>query len=108
MVEKAKVQNQLAMDNHERFKNIAFGFSIQASRLLSLVQSSQDVKQVTKAKNIMLKIQKQLIMLEKCKKHYDKHLSDSKYCKFRMQPFKMALDSIIKSVDMFDGKGGEK
>lgn len=99
MTQKIKIQNQITMDNHERFKNVALGYSIQTSRLMKFVQGNVQLEQVKIAKGIMVKIQKKLLKLEKDKKKYDKHLTDSVYCKMKMQPYATALESIIKQVD---------
>lgn len=99
MTNKIRVQNQITMDNHERFKNVALGYSIQTSRLMKFVQGNVQLEQVKIAKGIMVKIQKKLLKLESDKKKYDKHLTDSVYCKVKMQPYVTALESIIKQVD---------
>lgn len=100
MVKKMKIQNQINMDNHERFKNIALGYSIQASRLSHyLISGNLQLEQVREVYIIMVKIQGKLIKLGKVKKQYDEHLNDSLYCKIRMQPYAMALETITESVN---------
>lgn len=80
MTNKIRVQNQITMDNHERFKNVVLGYSIQISRLIKFVQGDVQLEQVKIANGLVVKIQKKLTKLVSDKKKYDKHLIDSTYC----------------------------
>ena len=106
MANNVKVQNQISMDNHERFKNVCIGYSIQASRLMKFVQCSVQPVQVENAKKIMLVIQKKLQRLAYVKNKYDKHLNSSVYCKMKIQPYVTSLESVIKKVDALVAGGG--
>lgn len=111
MRNQVKVNNYLSMNNQERFKNVCLGYSIQAERLLKKLQeytdgnitkewvSEERKSAVENISSLMRKIQLELIKLEDIQKKYNRHIHNSIYCKFAMEPYVKQLEKIIIETD---------
>lgn len=109
---KVQVQNQLVMNNQERFENVCFGYSIQAERLMKIVQlaisrkvTSETLNIVNPAYEAMKKVQRNLQGLENLYKKYNKHINNSIYCKTILTTYVRNLEKIIEETDALM-KGG--
>lgn len=111
MRNQVKVNNYLSMNNQERFKNVCLGYSIQAERLLKKLQeytdgnitkewvSEERKSAVEHISSLMRKIQLELMKLEDIQKKYNRHIHNSIYCKFAMEPYVKQLEKIITETD---------
>ena len=102
-----KVNNHLTMNNNERIKNVAWGYQIQASRLLRFVKDfSVDVEvlkehkeEIDKAAEIMKEIQRIMWKMGSETTKLEKHITNSVYCKITMLPYVKQLEGIIAETD---------
>lgn len=113
---KTKVNNQLFMDNQERYKNVAMGYMIQVERLwavygkglennlkqnFELIKSSSVLTdRFNQAAALMKKIQQILVGLQNKSDKYNKHLNNVVYCKSMMVPYVRKLNAIIAETDL--------
>lgn len=114
-----KVNNFLFMDNQERFENVCLGYSIQAERLMKVIQKDTDGKitkdwvtperkmTIEQSSVIMETIQFQLLKLKKASGKYHKHIKNSVYCQQLLRPYISKLQKIIAEVDTLIGTGGQ-
>lgn len=112
-----KVNNFLFMDNQERFENVCLGYSIQAERLMNIVQQSTagtitkdwvtpDRKMNIDQSTVLLEtIQFQLLKLKQASGKYQKHIKNSVYCQQLLRPYISKLRKIIAEVDALIGTG---
>lgn len=113
---KTKVNNQLFMDNQERYKNVAMGYMIQVERLwavygkglennlkenFELIKSSSVLTdRFNQAVALIKKIQQILVDLQSELDKYNKHLNNVVYCKTMMIPYVRKLNAIIAETDL--------
>ena len=115
MKKPVKVKNFLFMDNQERFKNVCLGYSIQAERLMNIVQKNT-AGEITKdwvtyerkvsieqSSVIIEKIQLQLMKLKEERGKYQKHIKNSVYCQQLLRPYIRDLEKIITEIDTLVG-----
>ena len=114
-----KVNNYLFMDNKERFENVYQGYSIQAERLLKVIQKNiagkitKDCVTPERKMNIdqgtvlLETIQFQLLKLKQASGKYQKHIKNSVYCQQLLRPYISKLQRIIAEVDALVGTGGQ-
>ena len=115
MKKPVKVKNFLFMDNQERFKNVCLGYSIQAERLMNIVQKNT-AGEITKdwvtyerkvsieqSSVIIEKIQLQLMKLKEERGKYQKHIKNSVYCQQLLRPYIRGLEKIITEIDTLVG-----
>nr|DAS96342.1 MAG TPA: hypothetical protein [Caudoviricetes sp.] len=112
-----KVNNFLFMDNQERFENVYQGYSIQAERLLKVIQKNiagkitkdwvtPDRKMNIDQSTVLLEtIQFQLLKLKQASGKYQKHIKNSVYCQQLLRPYISKLRKIIAEVDALIGTG---
>lgn len=112
-----KVNNFLFMDNQERFENVYQGYSIQAERLLKVIQKNiagkitkdwvtPDRKMNIDQGTVLLEtIQFQLLKLKQASGKYQKHIKNSVYCQQLLRPYISKLRKIIAEVDALIGTG---
>lgn len=112
-----KVNNYLFMDNQERFENVYQGYSIQAERLLKVIQKNiagkitkdwvtPDRKMNIDQSTVLLEtIQFQLLKLKQASGKYQKHIKNSVYCQQLLRPYISKLRKIIAEVDALIGTG---
>ena len=114
-----KVNNYLFMDNQERFENVCLGYSIQAERLMKVIQKDTAGKitkdwvtperkiTIEQSSVIMEAIQFQLLKLKQASRKYQKHIKNSVYCQQLLRPYISKLQKIIAEVDALIGTGGQ-
>ena len=114
-----KVNNFLFMDNQERFENVCFGYSIQAERLMNIVQQNtagtitkdwvtpERKTAIEQSSVLMEMIQLQLLKLKEASRKYQKHIKNSIYCQQLLRPYISKLQKIIVEVDALVGTGGQ-
>lgn len=114
-----KVNNYLFMDNQERFENVCLGYSIQAERLMKVIQKDTAGKitkdwvtperkiTIEQSSIIMEAIQFQLLKLKQASRKYQKHIKNSVYCQQLLRPYISKLQKIIAEVDALIGTGGQ-
>lgn len=112
-----KVNNYLFMDNQERFENVCLGYSIQAERLMKVIQKNTAGKitkdwvtperkmTIEQSLVIMETIQFQLLKLKQASGKYHKHIKNSVYCQQLLRPYISKLQKIIAEVDALIGTG---
>ena len=112
-----KVNNFLFMDNQERFENVCFGYSIQAERLMNIVQQNtagtitkdwvtpERKTAIEQSSVLMEMIQLQLLKLKEASGKYQKHIKNSVYCQQLLRPYISKLQKIIAEVDALIGTG---
>ena len=100
-IRSVKIKNQICMENHERFKNIFLGFSIQASRLNHILLNTDQYQhdQIKQIYDIMKKIQTSVLGMGADKEKYDNYLNNSVYCKIMMRGYAKKLEMIIADTD---------
>lgn len=113
-----KVNNFLFMDNQERFENVCLGYSIQAERLMNIVQQStagtitkdwvtpERKTAIEQSSVLMEMIQLQLLKLKEANGKYQKHIKNSIYCQQLLRSYISKLQKIITEVDALVGTGG--
>ena len=118
-VKPVKVNNFLFMDNQERFENVCLGYSIQAERLMNIVQQNTagiitkdwvtpERKTVIEQSSVLKEmIQLQLLKLKEASGKYQKHNKNSVYCQQLLRPYISKLQKIIAEVDKLVGTGGQ-
>lgn len=116
-VKPVKVNNFLFMDNQERFENVCLGYSIQAERLMKVIQKDTAGKitkdwvtperkmTIEQSSVIMETIQFQLLKLKQASGKYQKHIKNSVYCQQLLRPYISKLHKIIAEVDALIGTG---
>lgn len=116
-VKPVKVNNFLFMDNQERFENVCLGYSIQAERLMNIVQQNttgtitkdwvtpERKTAIEQSSIIMETIQFQLLKLKQASGKYQKHIKNSVYCQQLLRPYISKLQKIIAEVDALIGTG---
>lgn len=116
-VKPVKVNNFLFMDNQERFENVCLGYSIQAERLMNIVQQNttgtitkdwvtpERKTAIEQSSVIMETIQFQLLKLKQASGKYQKHIKNSVYCQQLLRPYISKLQKIIAEVDALIGTG---
>lgn len=116
-VKPVKVNNFLFMDNQERFENVCLGYSIQAERLMNIVQQNttgtitkdwvtpERKTAIEQSSVIMETIQFQLLKLKQASGKYHKHIKNSVYCQQLLRPYISKLQKIIAEVDALIGTG---
>lgn len=114
-----KVNNFLFMDNQERFENVCLGYSIQAERLMNIVQQNtagtitkdwvtpERKTAIEQSSVLMEMIQLQLLKLKEASGKYQKHIKNSVYCQQLLRPYISKLQKIIAEVDALVGTGGQ-
>lgn len=114
-----KVNNYLFMDNQERFENVCLGYSIQAERLMNIVQQNtagtitkdwvtpERKTAIEQSSVLMEMIQLQLLKLKEASRKYQKHIKNSIYCQQLLRPYISKLQKIIVEVDALVGTGGQ-
>lgn len=112
------VNNFLFMDNQERFENVCLGYSIQAERLMNIVQQStagtitkdwvtpERKTAIEQSSVLMEMIQLQLLKLKEANGKYQKHIKNSIYCQQLLRSYISKLQKIITEVDALVGTGG--
>lgn len=115
-----KVNNFLFMDNQERFENVCLGYSIQAERLMNIVQQStagtitkdwvtpERKTAIEQSSVLMEMIQLQLLKLKEANGKYQKHIKNSIYCQQLLRSYisinaeqqQTAVDDSIKDNSM--------
>ena len=112
-----KVNNYFFMDNQERFENVCLGYSIQAERLMKVIQKDTAGKitkdwvtperkiTIEQSSVIMETIQFQLMKLKQASGKYQKHIKNSVYCQQLLRPYISKLQKIIAEVDALIGTG---
>lgn len=118
-VKPVKVNNFLFMDNQERFENVCLGYSIQAERLMNIVQQNttgtitkdwvtpERKTAIEQSSVLMEMIQLQLLKLQEASGKYQKHIKNSVYCQQLLRPYISKLQKIITEVDALVGTGGQ-
>lgn len=118
-VKPVKVNNFLFMDNQERFENVCLGYSIQAERLMNIVQQNttgtitkdwvtpERKTAIEQSSVLMEMIQLQLLKLQEASGKYQKHIKNSVYCQQLLRPYISKLQKIIAEVDALIGTGGQ-
>lgn len=118
-VKPVKVNNFLFMDNQERFENVCLGYSIQAERLMNIVQQNttgtitkdwvtpERKTAIEQSSVLMEMIQLQLLKLKEASGKYQKHIKNSVYCQQLLRPYISKLQKIIAEVDALVGTGGQ-
>lgn len=118
-VKPVKVNNFLFMDNQERFENVCLGYSIQAERLMNIVQQNttgtitkdwvtpERKTAIEQSSVLMEMIQLQLLKLKEASGKYQKHIKNSVYCQQLLRPYISKLQKIITEVDALVGTGGQ-
>lgn len=116
-VKPVKVNNFLFMDNQERFENVCLGYSIQAERLMNIVQQNttgtitkdwvtpERKTAIEQSSVLMEMIQLQLLKLQEASGKYQKHIKNSVYCQQLLRPYISKLQKIIAEVDALIGTG---
>lgn len=116
-VKPVKVNNFLFMDNQERFENVCLGYSIQAERLMNIVQQNttgtitkdwvtpERKTAIEQSSVLMEMIQLQLLKLQEASGKYQKHIKNSVYCQQLLRPYISKLRKIIAEVDALIGTG---
>lgn len=118
-VKPVKVNNFLFMDNQEWFENVCLGYSIQAERLMNIVQQNttgtitkdwvtpERKTAIEQSSVLMEMIQLQLLKLQEASGKYQKHIKNSVYCQQLLRPYISKLQKIITEVDALVGTGGQ-
>ncbi len=95
------INNQLFMDNVERYRNVCLGYSIQAQRIMHFIQNPNNCNKqsLEKAIVIMKTILLELKRMERGRRVYLNHIFNHLYCKMKIHIHAKRLQKVIADTD---------